>query len=270
MIDVLDVKYSKMANLSVEIVCYYRSTIASDNKKEFNLTANLIASFYNEHIKRVRIKGLRKIRIDLSTNKEDSYFMPYFTGQPVCSIVNNYNFDNYFNKSNIIEKRHEILNQIRINVNIICDKLNLDKEPFENAYKLVLTKLSENLVLEKKFNIIESENKKVKAGIKAVLQTESLALLVVFYDTNGYFEKEIEVINMQPNFYFLKVLLGQFAWLNDHEVQISNETNEIIFTVSHSTGKVEVSINPNESSEDKLISLLEKIKYKPFPTNANL
>ncbi len=259
-----------MANLFVEIVCYYRSTISSDNKKEFNLMANLIVSFYNEHIKRIRIKGLRKIRIDLSTNKEDSHFMPYFTGQPVCSLVNSYNFDNYFNKSTTIEKRHEILMQIRINVDIVCDKLNLDKEPFENAYKLVLARLSEDLLLEKKINIIESKDKKFKAGIKVVLQTESLSLSVFFYNTNGDFEKEIEVIKILPNFYFLKLLLGQFTWLNEHEVQISNETSEIIFTISHSTGKVDVSINPNESSEDKLISLLDKIKYKPFPTNANL
>lgn len=250
-----------MKGLYLEIVCDVLSELESFKKKEFNLLANKVSSYYNKYIGEIKIKGLKKIRIDLTTKKEEYQFLPYFPGQPVSCIVNYYDFENYFNKIKIEDRQVEVLEQIHENVKIFCENLNFEIVPFEEAYYNSIIDLSREHIVSKTIKTIYNKKIGVKVELKSLLFGDYISILLVCTDKDDNKGKEIEILKVQPNLYFVYTLIDKIKWTVNQELIITNVSEEIQFKISNALDHVELIYNPKETSIEMLKSMVSKVSY---------
>jgi len=108
------------------------------NSPEFNRSARPVSELYESTLK-LKVKGIRKLRIELSDIQE-YIFNPPVKMFPLVLINKKFDFDSYWSATEN-ERKLTILDTLQESVLDMCQKLELDKTPFEKTYKEVKSTL---------------------------------------------------------------------------------------------------------------------------------
>jgi len=104
------------------------------NAYEFNMSTHQTSIQY-EKILNLYIPNIHKLRIKLSEDR-GYIFSPPVEMFPFVIISKNFDFNTYW-KATENERKTIILETLQESVLDMCEKMNLDKTPFEKAYREV-------------------------------------------------------------------------------------------------------------------------------------
>ena len=171
--------------------------------KAFNLSAGIIAATYEKNLD-FKHKGLQKITVDLSPHTKETCMWDYKDTEGVFVVFRYFDFEKHFNKS-LHERKLEILNTLHNSIMLMCNRYSFDKQPFTDAYKLVI---------EKKFKHIELLNRPTmnkkrthKAAVEIDMTKSGAKINVLFTDLNQNPVMRREVFHTQPHYLFINQIV---------------------------------------------------------------
>ncbi len=104
------------------------------NAREFNLSTHEVSVKYEKALN-LKFKDIQKLRITLSENG-DYLFSPPVEMFPFIFIDKKFDFDAYWSDNKTVRKKI-VLETLYESVVDMCEKMNLDKVPFEEAYNKI-------------------------------------------------------------------------------------------------------------------------------------
>lgn len=241
----------------------------NDDEWKFNREAQIISDLYSKMLPKSDIPNLRKISIEIvDSNDYENFFLPSNLIK-VCRISKYFDIVGFLeNEENIRSKR--ILEMIFISLTQACEEFGWDLNPFELAYnKVIEVNYSNKYLLWNKKTF--SNDRKYKAGIQLDVNVSGAHLSILFFDKKDLLVNEVEVYNVEPNYFFIHKIVGKAKWISNTEFMLSNKDEEIHFKASINSKESEVIITPISKTEQLLKSELivyrantskeEKLKY---------
>jgi len=108
------------------------------NQKDFNMSTHEISALYEKALN-LKVKGVDKLVVELSETR-DYLFNPPVKMFPIVIITKKFDFDLYW-KATENERKTIVLETLQESVLDMCEKMNLDKTPFEAAYREVIEQI---------------------------------------------------------------------------------------------------------------------------------
>ncbi len=105
-----------------------------DKAVEFNGSTQSVTIEYMRNFK-AKINGIKKFVANLSTERE-YIFSPPVKMFPIVTITKKFDFASYWSATEN-ERKKTILETLQESVLDMCEKMELDKTPFEKAYQEV-------------------------------------------------------------------------------------------------------------------------------------
>lgn len=233
------------------------ANILLEQKKLFVGKSTIVEDIYNKYLalKKVKIKGVRKITITLETETGiDGIWAPIKGGSPVVNIRRLFAFDDFFN-STTNEQNEIIIQLIELSLSKAVSEFNWDKNIFSELGDKVRSQNFKQCYIEGKLKL--SKNKLHKAGIEINMDQDYAKVSVVFYSSmNDSLIKRIELIKLRPSRFFINSFLGHSMWLNDHDFVVTNKTDEIHFKTTLLKDKADIYFTPVTRSKEKLVDVL--------------
>ncbi len=243
--------------IQIQISCGERSNFSSKICKTFNSQANPIAFLYQRFVEK-RTVGLSKITVDLVNEKNTIHVGNYKELERVSWIHISFNYKKYFTKSSI-EQRKMIIEVAHQAILQMCNKFNLDKTPFINAYNKVIENNYTNKYYLKKLTL--SKNRQHKAGIEIDMTENGTDINIVFTDKNENVITRKSVFKTHSHFYFIYQLINSGKWVSNEKYMASSKKKNVNFIASINSNEIELDIKPKEK-ENEIMAKLNELRYE--------
>ena len=250
-----------MKSTQIQISCGERKNFKSEILKKFNISTNVIASSYQRSLTKKTL-GLQKIMIDLFAEKNIINIGDYKLLEGVSWIHKSFDFEKYFAKDKD-EQKVMILHVLNEAILQMCDKFELDKTPFINAYNKVVENNYKNQYVFNKLTL--SKNRKHKAGIEINMTEQGAGINIIFTDKNEKILKRKEIFRTQPHYYFIYQVIYSGKWLDNNKYIASSKNKNVNFIASIDSDEIEIDIRPKEKKKE----ILEKLNSFSFFNSKN-
>lgn len=245
-------------NTYSEIVCDDSVKIERHKQKKFNSSTNIISILYEQCLNQ-RVKGLWKIRLNLTDRKDTcKVFLPDKISATAL-IHKSFDFDHYFAR-NKLERRKILLETLYEAIVALCKKAGYDVSPFKAAYDKVKQLNYENRYIYGKMTC--SPDRKYKAGIEIEVNEEAAFIAVVFTknDKNNTQRNKITILKTQPHFMFIYRFIHKGKWIDSQTYRVSDKSGQVHFTVSLSGSEADIQLKPKKHTQKELIEALDMVK----------
>lgn len=245
-----------MMNIQIQIGVSQRCKM-NTRRLEFNSQANAVSFLYQKFVNK-RTLGLSKITVELF-NKENILEIGNFRESiAVCLIDKSFDYKKYFTKSSI-EQRKMIIEVAHQAILQMCNKFNLDKTPFINAYNKVIENNYTNKYYLKKLTL--SKNRQHKAGIEIDMTENGTDINIVFTDKNENVITRKSVFKTHSHFYFIYQLINSGKWVSNEKYMASSKKKNVNFIASINSNEIELDIKPKEK-ENEIMAKLNELRYE--------
>jgi hypothetical protein len=215
-----------------------------DNTEIFQRRARIIEDIFNRNLalKKIKLQGVQKITITLTMEKDRDVIVGPMKGfSPVVNITKT--FDPKLVKSLPDKEQNEMVLSIIENcLRESAKKFGWDFHSFDEIIDMVRQLDFKHSYLEWKLK--PSKDRKYKAGVETEMNNESAKILIAFYSQDGVLIRKVNLINVRPDRFFIKHLMGEGKWLTSTEFELTDKKNEIHFKASVLSDKVDVYFTP--------------------------
>ena len=246
-----------MNKIQIQVSVSQRDRSDAD-RKSFNINANIVAFMYQRHIGQ-RVKGLRKITLELFAEENVFFISDFQQTLSVCVIDISFNFKEYFEK-NKREQTETILETLHASVLKMCEKFDLDKAPFATAYEKVIESNYTNRYITNRLTL--SRNRKHKAGVEINMTEQGAEISVVFTDKEGNILQRREVFRTQPHYFFVYQVIYSGKWLDNNRYVASSKNKSVNFIADINSEELVIDLQPKER-EKEIREKLEMVRFKP-------
>jgi hypothetical protein len=194
------------------------------NRREFDAGVRFLIDLYESCLGKVRTESIAKIIIqfaadyDAELDKLNDPLLLMFPFGNVLFVVVPFAFESYW-KNDANTRARMVLDGIQVGLLKFAKAAELSPEPFENAYKAVLSRncKNEGFWQKPKFN----PSRTLKANIRHTFYAWQITLYVNIYDAQGREVSVIPFTAFPPDAGFLYDSLGKFEWIDDGAVQLT-------------------------------------------------
>jgi len=228
-----------------------------ENRKQFNLDCNVVSHSFDRCLS-LQIKGLVKIRIDLTSKNDIMRISGPVEGISVAIIVKSFDFNLYDSLSKY-ERRRLILETLYDSIKPICEKYGFDLAPFKAAYEKVKELNYENRFMYDKLTL--SPDKKHKAGIQIEVNEEIADISTVYFDCKTMqLYKQVNILNTIPHFLFMYKLINKGLWVDSETYTVTNKSQEVQFVTSLKNDSVDIKLIPQIHTLEELQEALKRVQ----------
>jgi hypothetical protein len=194
------------------------------NRQEFNAGVRFLVDLYESCLEKVRTESIAKVIIqfaadyDMELDKIDNPLLSTWPLGNVLFVAIPFAFEIYW-KSDANTRARMTLDGIQAGLLKFAKAAELSSEPFENAYRAVLSKncKNEGFWQKPKFN----PSRTLKANIRYAFYAWQIDMYVNVYDAQGREVSVVPFTAFAPHAGFLYGSLGKFEWIDDDTVQLT-------------------------------------------------
>lgn len=234
-------------------------TISEEELFQIKFEMHIMGEFYSRVLG--KIKGVTKVIIELTDQSDTNlpFVVPYSKNNDIPVVKDMIDIKKFIMLTS--EERREFLcDMIFEMIKSISTQIGLDEKILHTGSRLIKDLNYENNYFLTK--VKTSPDRKLKAGIRVKMRYIGADISVVFFDRHNLELKEVSVINLWPNSYFISALISNGSWKDNDQFEIRNKSKEIIFTVSYSKGTCTIDFVPKHTDSKLLKDILDYSTFK--------
>jgi len=230
-----------------------------ENRKQFNLDCNVVSHSFDRCLN-LQIKGLVKIRIDLTSKNDIMRISGPVEGISVAIIVKSFDFNLYDSLSKY-ERRKLLLETLYEAIQLMCKELKYNLAPFTATYEKVKELNYENKFVFNK--LAPSPNRKYKAGIQIEVNETVADISTVYFDSKTMQPiKQVKIMNTIPHYMYIYEFMGKGAWTDNETYTVTSRRNQVQFVTSLRSDVVDMKFFPQTETLEELQTAFKKVQ--PF------